>query len=144
MTHMPTVKSVMTPFPYSLAWEDSVEQAVQMMEEHDIRHLPITRAGELYGLLSDSDLRVSRALTGHGSPGLELQVGLICTTPPYVVDLDTTVPEVSDEMAARQIGSALVTRGGQLCGIVTTTDICRYLADRLRREFPPTPPTSAA
>lgn len=144
MSHMPTVKTVMTPFPYSLAWEDSVGNAVRMMEEHDIRHLPITRDGNLFGVLSDSDLRVSRALTGHGAPGLELEVGLICTTPPYVVDLETALPEVADAMADRQIGSAVVTRGGQLCGIITTTDICRFLADLLRRQHTPHPPTSAA
>ena len=140
MQRPPRVKSVMTPFPTSIAWEAGVSEAVDMMEEHNIRHLPVTRDGQLFGVVSDSDLRVSRAVgIEHGTPTPEndLQVGLVCTSNPYVVDLETPLTHVADEFARRQIGSALVTREGRLCGILTTSDICRYLSQLLRDMFAP-------
>jgi CBS domain-containing protein len=39
-------------------------------------------------------------------------------------------------MAERHLGSALVTRGGKLVGIFTTTDACRALARLLREQHP--------
>lgn len=107
------------------------------MDEHQIRHLPVTRDGDLYGLVSDADLRVAQALAPERTSNAELQVGLICSSPPYVVDLETPVPEVIDHIVAHHIGSALVTRNGQLAGILTTTDLCRFLAEVLRRSDPP-------
>lgn len=147
MHRMPHVKTVMTPFPYSIAWEAGVSAAVEMMEEHNIRHLPVTRDGTVFGLVADSDLRVSRALgielAGHESRD-DLQVGLVCSTEPYVVDLETPLVGVIDELVRRQISSALVTREGQLCGILTTTDICRYLSQLLRDTFVPPPGDEAS
>lgn len=138
MQRPPRVKSVMTPFPTSIAWEAGVSDAVDMMEKHDIRHLPVTRDGELFGVVSDADLRVSRAVgierIGRAAEN-DLQVGLVCTCDPYVVDLETPLSQVADQFAHRQIGSALVTREGRLCGILTTTDICRYLSQLLREMF---------
>ncbi|MEW6270451.1 MAG: CBS domain-containing protein [Thermodesulfobacteriota bacterium] len=55
---------------------------------------------------------------------------------PYVVEDDEPLDVVAREMADRQIGSALVTRHGKLVGIITTTDVCRLLADVLAAHFP--------
>lgn len=137
MPHRQTVKGLMTPFPYSIEWDEPVENAVKMMEEHDIRHLPVTRGSDLYGIVSDADLRVMQALRDQEAPRPGVQVGLICTTSPYTVDLDTPVPQVIDEMLGRHIGSVLVTRKGQLAGILTTTDLCAFLATVLRQPPPP-------
>lgn len=147
MQRPPRVKSVMTPFPYSVTWEAGVSEAVDMMEAHDIRHLPVTRDGQLFGVVSDADLRVSRAIgiehMGKDKEG-DLQVGLVCTRDPYVVDLETPLSHVADEFARLQIGSALVTREGRLCGILTTTDMCRYLSQLLRDMFAPPPGNRAS
>lgn len=133
MPHRKTVKTVMTPFPYAIGWEQSVEEAVQMMESHEIRHLPVTQDSELYGIVAEADLRVVRALGEQQAVSARLQVGLICSTPPYTVDLETPIPEVIEGMLSRHISSAIVTRHGQLAGIVTTTDFCEFLAQLLRK-----------
>ena len=134
---IPKLKSVMTPFPHSIDVGATTERAVQMMEEHGIRHLPVTRAGHLVGIVSEADLRVARALGDGPEPNAALSVGVVCSKDPYVVDLDARLDEVVVEMAGRQIGSAVVTRHDQLAGILTTTDVCRLLGELLRQSLPP-------
>lgn len=143
MTHRTRVKTVMTPFPYSVAWDDAVGTAVSMMEEHDIRHLPVTRGDEVFGVVSDADLRVSRALRNEEVAQGELQVGLICTRNPYVVDLEVPLLLAAEQMMERQIGSALVTREGKLCGILTSTDLHEVLC-KLLHKLEPDPPEDEA
>ena len=54
---------------------------------------------------------------------------------PYVVDIETSLITVLDELADRHIGTALVTKDGRLAGIFSTGDACRELAERLKAEF---------
>lgn len=141
MQRIPKIVAVMTAFPYSVDWEDSVVAAVDMMQAHNIRHLPVMREGRIHGMVSDADLRMAMSLR-PGSEG-ELNVGLVCSKHPYVVELDAALDEVAMELAERQIGSAIVRRGGKLAGIVTTSDICRLLATWIRSGAV-TPPDDAA
>ncbi|MGD8860715.1 MAG: CBS domain-containing protein [Myxococcales bacterium] len=136
-SRIPKLKTVMTPFPHSIDFAEPTESAVRMMEQHAIRHLPVTRDGELVGVVSESDLRVARALSEGSEGGASLSVGVLCSKDPYVVDLEARLDEVAVEMAGLQIGSALVTRHGHLAGILTTTDVCRILGELLRENLPP-------
>ena len=132
MRKMPQIKSVMTPFPYSIAPTASVEQAREMMREHDIRHLPVCENHRVVGVVSDRDLRVALGVR----PGeRELEVAEVCGTEPYLVELDRSLHEVASEMAARRLGSAIVMRGDKLAGILTTTDVCRLLAKTLQEAY---------
>jgi len=45
MPHLPTLKTLMTPFPYAIDVEASLAQAQEMMTEHAIRHLPVALIG---------------------------------------------------------------------------------------------------
>ncbi len=133
----------MTPFPYSVAWEEGVQHAIDMMQEHQIRHLPVTRDDAIYGVVSDADLRVARAMRQEREHQADVQVGLVCTRHPYVVDLETPLLEVAEQVVERQVGSALVTREGKLCGILTTTDLCAVLCQLLRARAAPPPEDEA-
>jgi acetoin utilization protein AcuB len=131
MRRIPRIKSVMTPFPYSVAPSASLEEAIAMMSAHDIRHLPVCESHAVIGILSERDVRVALAVR----PGeTRLTIKQICTDP-YTVDLERRLDEVADEMAQRRIGSAIVLRGDKLAGILTTTDICRLLATTIREAY---------
>ncbi len=130
--HMPTVKVAMTTFPHSIEIERSADEAWAMMLEHQIRHLPVTADGALVGIVTERDLRL--VLRPGAKPG-EATLRNACETDAFVVDDDMPLDEVVREMAERQIGSALVTRHGKLVGILTTTDVCRLLADALEALF---------
>jgi acetoin utilization protein AcuB len=137
MKRMPALTTVMTPFPYSIDIDASVQQAKAMMDAHNIRHLPVTQAGSLVGVLSERD--VLRSLDERLRPQLRdgLLVGDVYVSEAYIVELSERLDKVLLHMAESHIGSALVVRQGKLVGIFTATDACRAFGEFLRSQFPP-------
>ncbi len=43
--------------PYTIDPEETVEFAIRLQHEHDIRHLPVCLNNEVIGMVSDRDLR---------------------------------------------------------------------------------------
>ena len=132
MPKVPTLLSVMTPFPYSIERDAPLRKAREMMSSHEVRHLPVMHAGELVGVLTDRDLK--RALDpGLGLPPKdELFVDDVMVFEAFVVDASAALDGVLLEMADRHIGCALVSSKGRLAGIFTTTDACREFGAYLR------------
>jgi CBS domain-containing protein len=128
LTQMPAVKSVMTPFPWSVDVGEDLETAKAMMAERGIRHLPVSQEGDLVGVLSEHDVL--------NRDGAGLVVEDVCRRDAYIVDRATPLSRVAFEMASRRIGSALVTREGKLVGIFTSNDACRSLGELLHSLFP--------
>ena len=132
MARVPTVKRVMSPFPYSLDAGADLAAATAMMEQHDVRHLPVTHDGVVIGVLSQRELAVAMAV-GDG----DALVGDVCTPDPYIVEHDTPADVVARTMAGRRIGSTVVLHHGKLAGIVTTVDVCSAYAALLGGDEPP-------
>jgi acetoin utilization protein AcuB len=125
MRQIPRIKTVMTPFPYSITPSAPIDVALTMMGQHDIRHLPVCESHMVVGILSERDARVALTLR----PGdTTITVSDVCMSDPFLVDLELPLDEVTAEMAKRRIGLAIVMRGDKLAGILTTTDVCRLLA----------------
>jgi CBS domain-containing protein len=124
MRRIPKIKTVMTPFPYSIAASASLAEAQEMMRHHDIRHLPVCEGHALFGILVEHDLRIRHR---------ELAVvGDVCMRDPYVVELDTPLDVVASQMAERMAAAVLIVKTEKLVGILTVTDVCRLLASVLR------------
>jgi acetoin utilization protein AcuB len=136
MDHIPSIGSVMTPFPHVVQVDDSVLVAKALMVEHDVRHLPVKEGNALLGVLTDRDLK--RALDpGLGLPPKEeLFVRDVFVPDAYVVDVAEPIDLVLEQLSTRHIGSALVTKHGRLVGIFTLTDSARLYCQHLRSLFP--------
>ena len=73
---------------------------------------------------------------------------------PHVVEVDDSLlhaesscdplDHVLEHMAAKHIGSTLVTKHGHLVGIFTATDACRVFCRHLRSIFPQSPADNVA
>jgi CBS domain-containing protein len=135
MKRIPAVKTAMTPFPYSVSAAASVDQALEFMREHHIRHLPVTDDGELAGMVSDRDIKLMLGPDFAYPSGSDLAVGDAMVRDAYIVDLDTRLDLVVEHMAEEHLGSAIVTRKGKLAGVFTVTDACRVLAETLREQL---------
>jgi acetoin utilization protein AcuB len=136
MDHIPSIGSVMTPFPYVVQIDESVLAARALMVEHQVRHLPVKDGNTLLGVLTDRDLK--RALDpGLGlSPKAELFVRDVFVPDAYVVDVGEPLDGVLDHLSSQHIGSALVTKSGRLVGIFTLTDAARLFSRHLHSLFP--------
>jgi acetoin utilization protein AcuB len=127
MKAIPPIKAVMTPFPYWIDGEASVERARLMMAERSIRHLPVMRGGRLVSVLTEREVQLASG---------ETKVRDVCRMGAYVVGLSEPLDRVVLHMAEHHVGSALVVKDGKLAGIFTLTDACLCLGRLLRTLFP--------
>jgi acetoin utilization protein AcuB len=134
-TRIPSIKAVMTPFPWKVRLDDSLSHATAVMREHNIRHLPVTDGDQLVGIVTERDIGlVENAIRGSRETD-SLQVSDACMLDAYVVDLSSPLDRVLAEMAERHIGSALVVKRGKLAGIFTSSDACHHFGRFLAQFF---------
>jgi CBS domain-containing protein len=128
----PQVLAFMTPFPYSIDIDEPVVHAHQTMRAHHFRHLPVTSAGKIVGVLTDRDIKLVLGPDFGYPREEELKVRDAYVEQPCIVSASTPVAVVARTMAEKHIGSAIVVKGNKLVGIFTVTDACRALADVLK------------
>lgn len=136
---MPSVGTAMTPFPYSVGPDASVLEVEHMMNAHRIRHVPVQEDGRVLGVVSERELHQLVHAALPAGDKARLRIRHLLRHDPYVVEMTTPLDEVSDEMARRHVGSAVVVRHGKLAGIFSTVDACHLLAEFLRDRFPEGP-----
>ena len=134
MTRITRIKAVMTPFPHWIDAEEPLLAARDLMQELHVRHLPVKHEGELVSVVTDRDVKFALDPNLGLPPREAMRVRDICVFSVYTVDLETPLFRVLETMAERRIGSALITRHDDLCGIFTVTDACRAYAELLRRK----------
>jgi len=123
------IRQVMTPAPYTIGSDQKLSVAHQIMREHQLRHLPVLRAGNLVGVLSQRDLYFLESLAG-----VDVDIDCVAdamTQEVYAVHPDDALRDVARIMANRKYGCAVVMERGRLLGIFTATDALRHLADAL-------------
>ena len=131
MKRNPQVIAFMTPFPYSVDVDAPLKDAHALMREHRFRHLPVTSADAIVGVLTDRDIKLVLGPDFDHPKEEELSVRDAYVEQPCVVSASTPVATVARMMAEKHIGSAIVTKKGRLVGIFTVTDACRALAQVL-------------
>ena len=137
MKRIPHVKTFMTAFPYSVREDAPLSEAEAFMRLRHIRHLPVTRDGELTGMITDRDIKLVLGPDFAYPKAGELTVGQVMITDVYKVNLNERADNVLAHMAEHHLGSALVMRKGKLVGIFTATDACKAFCEHLREEFSP-------
>lgn len=129
---MPSIAGVsvaryMTRTPHTVAAEQPLERAHEIMRKYHIRHLPVLHGGKLVGVVSNRDLYFVETMKDVNPA--EVMVEEAMTADPYVVDIETPLAEVAATMAERHIGCAIVTEHDRVVGIFTTVDALRAVAD---------------
>lgn len=139
MRRAPKIVSVMTPFPLDISMNTPIGDARRLMMIHKIRHLPVVENRKIKGLISDRDIKLVLGPEFDYPNPRELVVEDAMIDDPYIVDSETSIIAVLDEMASRHIGAALVTKNDSLVGIFSATDACREFSNWLKNETPVTP-----
>jgi CBS domain-containing protein len=128
------VREIMTGSPVTLKPEDSLDLANDVIYLGRIRHIPVVDDGKLVGLLSERDLmgaavnrifglkQRSKSLLLKRVPIKDVMKKKVATVTP-----DTSIAHAARLMAEKKIGCLPVISDGNLVGLVTTTDILRYV-----------------
>lgn len=118
------ISEVMTENPLTVEMSSSAASALEIMEKHKVRHLPVIEHGLPKSLVAKSEINV---VLSNITDNEELTVRDLCAIQAYMVQKDTPVTEVLRVMLQGHIGSAIVLDGDRLAGIFTVTDCCQML-----------------
>ena len=128
------VREIMTGSPVTLKPEDTLDLANDIISLGRIRHVPVVKDGKLVGLLSERDLMGAAATEIFGlkqkrKSALLKTVLIKDVMKKRVISVkpDTPIKDAAHLMADKKIGCVPIVESGTLVGLLTTTDILRYV-----------------
>jgi len=132
------VSTIMTENVVTLNNGDNLSTAEKLFKKHHIRHIPVISSGnELKGMLSYTDLlRISFADEIEEENDIETIVYNMFTIEQVMakslitVSSTTTIQKVAEILAKNEFHALPVVDNKTLVGIVTTTDLIKYLLEQ--------------
>ncbi|MEZ6060215.1 MAG: CBS domain-containing protein [Planctomycetaceae bacterium] len=132
------VTKIMTPNPISISRNEPISAARRLLEEEGIHHLPITDGDKLVGILTSNDfLRVSFGEFGNqDARSLDAildhtyKISEVMNPNPVSVKSSQTVRDAATILSESSFHSLPVVEGEKLVGIVTSSDLIKYLLDQ--------------
>tara|TARA_R110002049_G_scaffold151804_2_gene315566 strand:- start:3234 stop:3653 length:420 start_codon:yes stop_codon:yes gene_type:complete len=129
------ISMVMTAPVITLKKNDSLEKAEQLFKKHHIRHIPIVSDNVIVGMLSYTDLlRLSFAdYTDNINDDADALVYNMFTIKQVMkrnivtISSSSSIKEVAGVLATKEFHALPVVDNNKLVGIVTTTDLIKYL-----------------
>ena len=108
-----------------------VQEAFEIMRDGGFRHLPIVdELGKVVGILSDRDLRSVGAIYKDEDTGTEdflvtedSTVDKVMISKPFTVSPEDLVSFAVDIFREKRIGCLIVSKGGDLAGILSYLDL---------------------
>ncbi|MEL0457542.1 CBS domain-containing protein [Flavobacteriaceae bacterium SZ-1-7] len=129
------VSMIMTEHVITLGKKDSLEKAEHLFKHHRIRHIPVVSNHVVIGMLSYTDLlRLSFAdITDDFDSPADVMVYNMFTIEQVMkrnivtVSSSHSIKEVAEILATKEFHALPVVDNNILVGIVTTTDLIKYL-----------------
>jgi CBS domain-containing protein len=123
---MPKVSEIMSKKVASLESKETATSAAKKMTKGGFGCLLVTHKGIVIGIVTERDL-VRKVLATRGDPN-KIKLVEIMSQPVVMMGPSMQIAEASRLMSEKRIRRLPVMDQGLLVGIVTTTDIARYLA----------------
>jgi CBS domain-containing protein len=133
-----SVAKVMSSELVTVDQSEPVSKARQRLESGEFHHLPVVRGDDLVGIISSNDiLRVTFGEYGD-QDGRSLdamldhtyQLSEVMNSNPSTLQKNSTVRDAALMLENSRFHSLPVVDGSKLIGIVTSTDLIRYLVDQ--------------
>lgn len=131
------VQDLMISDVWTLAPGDTLAALLELMQQHDIRHVPIVEGeSELVGLVTHRDV-VRGAVSSKDDLPMNVRedilahrpVDSVMVTDPFTVEPTDSVEDAAHLMLENKLGCLPVVEGARLVGIVTESDFVRYVAE---------------
>ncbi len=131
------VSHIMTSHVYAVHHDDTLANVVDIFRKHKIRHLPVLKGKAIAGIISSTDIdRLTFGALFEREDSTD-QAMLEMLTIPHVmtsklttVTPDTSIKEVAEIFASAHFHALPVVEGEKLKGIVTTTDVIKYMLEQ--------------
>ena len=134
------VSKIMTRNVLTLNVHDSLTKAEQLFTRHRIRHIPVVSGSKVVGIISYTDL-LKIAVADYTDDDLSVvtttynmfSLEQVMTKDVVTVLSYTSIKEVAEIFVSNDFRALPVLYEDQLVGIVTTTDIIKYLLKYYQR-----------
>lgn len=131
------VSTIMTKNVVKLNLADDLTKAESLFKKHHIRHIPVVNGNKIIGMLSYTDLlRISFADAVDDDEIIDVTVYNMFSVEQVMarnlvkVSPDTTIKQVAEILSKNEFHALPVCEGDLLVGIVTTTDLIKYLINQ--------------
>jgi CBS domain-containing protein len=138
MKHHDPISKIMSRNVITVHHGDPISKVRGLVREHGVHHIPVVNGDQLVGIITWTDiLRVSfgdafgadeRAVDATLDHTLTLEQ--VMKKDPVSLPDTGTVREAAEILASSDFHSLPVVNGGKLVGIVTSTDLIKYLLDQ--------------
>lgn len=113
------VKNWMVKNPVTIHPQNSLQDAIDLMQRHAIRHLPVMEDDDLVGFITESNIRQYFIHVLHK----ELLIKDVMIVNPITIDVNASIDTAARLIHQYKIGGLPVLEKRRLVGIFTTTDI---------------------
>ncbi|WP_299552478.1 CBS domain-containing protein [Seonamhaeicola sp.] len=129
------ISTIMTESVITLKKTDNLETAEYLFKHHHIRHIPVVEGKTVIGMLSYTDLlRLSFSdITNEYDSDADAMVynmfsiNQVMKKKVASVSPSNSIKEVAEILASKEFHALPVVENNELVGIVTTTDLIKYL-----------------
>lgn len=114
----------------------NLKEVSDLLENNNIRHIPVVSGEEVIGMISKTDLQKITFVNSVGEDKVGtsmydvLSIEQVMSKTLKTVSPSDTIHEVAQILANHEFHALPVVADGKLCGIVTTTDLINYLLDQ--------------
>ncbi len=112
---------------WSVDADEPVLEAIQLMADKHVGALPVTRGGELVGVVSERDYARKVILLGRSSA--ETPVWQIMSAPVVTVTPDDGVRQCMQVMTEKRIRHLPVMQDGRMVGMISIGDLVRVVIE---------------
>ncbi len=124
---------LMATAPATILSEESIGEAARQMNEKRIGSLLTVEAGELVGIVTESDL-VRKGLASNQDAN-RIRVSAVMSSPLLSVDVNGTIRQASQVMAERGVRHLAVRENGKIVGVLSIRDLVKMVSVRDRPRF---------
>ncbi len=122
------IRQMMTPAPATCEPTTTIRIAAQLMADHNCAAIPVTRSGELVGIITDRDIACRAVAAGRNA---DLAVSDVMTVPVLALAEDDSWDTAAKLMAENHLHHLpVVGAGGRLLGVVAQSDLGRRMTNR--------------
>lgn len=131
------ISHIMTKSVVTVNQNDDLKEVVAKLKSNSIRHIPVINGKEVIGIISRTDInRLTFGALFEGQDGADeaildmLTISQIMTSKPKTVSSETVIKDLAEIFVKEEFHALPVVDNGVLKGIVTTTDVIRYLLEQ--------------
>ena len=130
------VSKIMSSEVVTVNKTQSLNDVEVLLNEKKIRHIPVVSGKEVIGMISKVDLQKISFVNPVDGDQLtttiynEFSIEQVMTKNLKVIQKDDTIHEVAEILSTSEFHSLPVLDGQELVGIVTTTDLIKFLLDQ--------------